>query len=221
MPYKKYPKRRVARRQRNYNVASQTALNALKALALARNLRGMLNVERKLKETDKTGTSISTSPSGADIITLVQGTSNNTREGDQIKVVSIYFRYVISMHASATDTSVRILLVQDKQCNGTAVSWADVLSSATSPDSLVAFNNLDNKYRFNILYDRVHQMSINGRRNIYGKFYKKCAIKVRYSSNLGTVADINTNNLAILWVSDEASNTPAMELISRVRYVDN
>ena len=85
-----------------------------------------------------------------------------------------------------------------------------------------SFLNLDNKFRFNILANRVHKLSnTTGTDLISGKIWKKLGTKIRYESTGNGILDLNSKSLAIVFISDEATNTPTLHMVSRLRYVDN
>lgn len=218
MPQYKKKKKGYGYHLRNLNTVASTSLLALRTAKLA---QSMLNVEYKVKDNQQNAVAVASGGVGADLINLAQGTSNSTREADSIKVTSVFLNYYISMNGSATDTTVRVLLVQDKQPNGAGSTLAGILEFPSITENIVSPLNLAGKYRFRVLYDKIHRMSINGNRTVGGKKYKKLQMKVRYDGNAGTIADITTNSLALWIMSDEATNTPLIESSVRVRYVDN
>ncbi len=109
----------------------------------------------------------------------------------------------------------------DHQPNGAIATIADILATTTAQLNISSPLNLENKYRFKILYDRIHQVSISGRQNAHGNFYKKVNFPIRYGGNSGGIADLRTNSVGILMISNEATNDPVVTSFFRMRYIDN
>jgi len=110
--YKKYRKRHMAKRKgKPYWNYTQWAMQ------LALFTKCMLNVE--FKHVIGTGTSqaIPTTGIRSLIVNLVEGITDNTRVGAQIKVMSIQLNYILNMSPSATTTLIRIMVVADRQTN--------------------------------------------------------------------------------------------------------
>ncbi len=145
------------------------------------------------------------------MLLIDQGAGESQRIGRKIKVTSLSVRFTLLLPntATTTDTSdvVRLIIVQDKQCNGAATAWLDVFES-TGWD---AYRNLANVGRFNILMDKrvtiMGSMSGNGTTSRMGQasrtwnFHKKLNIKVEYDAATGNIADLKSNNLQFLFQS--------------------
>jgi hypothetical protein len=220
MPYKKsYSKKS---RYSKYSKYGNTAYTVSKrALQIALMTKKLLNVEYKIIDTQLSLAAISTTANILQLTNIAQGTSDITREGNQIKISSIQFKYYMEINASTTATALRFILVQDKQTNGAIYTPGDLLEDASPTDVIVSPNNLGNKFRFRILYNKVHTLSQNGSRMQYKEFYKKVELPIRYDGNAGTIADVNTNSLSMFIVSDEATNTPIIDMFVRLRFIDN
>ncbi len=195
--------------------------DAQRALAMAKYLKGIVNVEYKIMNTQNTGTAITVTPIITAITNLQQGDTNTTRDGSNVKVVSLYWRYILLQHASATSTFVRCMVVVDKQTNETIFEIGDLLSDVTAGDGIVSPRQLDHMARFSVLYDKVHALSATGQTNSYHNFYKKMQLKLRYDANAGTIADLTMSSIALVFISNEATNTPTITSFVRCRFVDN
>lgn len=179
------------------------------------------------------------------VITLlhlpVLGSDYNQRVGRKTLVKSIYIRGRVLTEASnqvigtavlTTSLQARMILLVDKQPNGAAPAVTDVLVTAEPASQL----NLNNRDRFSILKDKqwsfdpysyttasgVASMS----RQIYSlKCYKKCNVETIFNStNGGTIADINSGAIYLMWIGSGAAgtNTDCNAYISaRCRYLDN
>lgn len=217
MPYKK----KSSKYDRYNKRVSSGLTTAYKALKVAKLTRDMLNVEYKVKNNQVTGAAMSTTAVLNTIVATAQGTSDTTREGNQIKVTAINFKYYGQQSSSATVSAARVMIVLDKQCNGALPTINDILFDSTVDDAIVSPNNLVNKYRFKTLYNKVHLMSSSGNRMFKGQFNKKCNIPIRYSGSTSGVGTISSNNIIVIYFSDEGADRPAITYSCRVRYVDN
>lgn len=195
--------------------------DAGKALAIARSVKAMVNVEYKFHDVKVTSAAQATSPTPIQLVNIAIGDSGSQRDGNQLKAVGIYLKYLWTIDASATNTQVRVLLVHDKQTNGAIFTGADVLADVSAIDNIISPYNLDNKYRFRILYDRVHQMNNGGNQSVTAKKFIKLNEKLRYDNAAAAISSLTSSSYSLLIMSSESSNYPLITLHSRLRFVDN
>jgi len=157
---------------------------------------------------------------------LAQGTSQSTRIGAKINIVSVHLRGAVRWdnHAVDNGSMARLILMIDTQANGDVPAPTQVLSN--NPISVYDFNNLTNTPRFRVLKDWYLTAPLgvwNGATLIFPrtkiKFNKKVEIPVMYSSNTGAIAEVRTNNLILLQYTNGA-DLAHIDLLSRIRYVD-
>lgn len=173
------------------------------------------------------------------LLTIPSGAGENLRTGRKINIKSIALRMVFGYHGDLSsgipvdDDVVRVLLVQDRQANGTAPVLSDVLETATQPD-VFAFNNLSNKNRFRILMDKTHDLHYTaaGSETSTGtnfafagpqksfSFYKKCNIPIEYSGPTGALGEIRSNNLLLVVIRNETQAALFFTWNWRVRFTD-
>lgn len=165
---------------------------------------------------------------------IAQGITESQRIGRKCTLKSINFRYQVNLpekndvaSANAGD-NVRVILYQDRQCNGAAIATTDLLESGTNYQS---FNNLANSGRFRVLMDRTHTinyqtMTADALNNFEHarvvsshSWYKSCSIPIEFSSTTGAISEITCNNIGVLVVSSDG----VAEFIGnmRVRFSDN
>ncbi len=217
MPYK----RKYSKRPGYAACGKMVYGDAKKALNVALSVKRLINVERKFLDHVGTATAVSTTPVVINLHNMVQGITENTRTGNQIKCLRVECSYFGTIHASAVQSQLRILLIKDKQINSASYTAGDVLLDVTANDAIVSPINLDNKYRFVIYYDRVHTLSDSGNKTFHNKFSCDFNLKVRYDGNAGTVADLSSSGLSLLFFSNEATNAIAFTRSFRMYYVDN
>lgn len=193
--------------------------------------------QQELKHEDVIQTAVEAPDTG--VITLLNGvasgTSNETRIGDDIHATSIQFRAV---YASQTDNIVsnvvRHIIFWDQQPNGVIATMGDLLDISFITRPTEAPYNEDFQKRFKILYDRVHVITpqvplvvtagvttASLRVKKYARMKRKLSRTVKYDGDTSGIADIQTNSLCSLVVSDTAAGTcPEVSAGYRFYYKD-
>lgn len=160
---------------------------------------------------------------------MIRGDDYTERIGRKIQVSSLYIRGYIR-HENAVPGVInaqlwRLIVFSDSQPNGTAPGVTDVLMTANPSAQL----NPNNRDRFKILKDK--QWTSDGANNqTIGnhafpiKLFKQLNLQTIFNgTNAGTIADINTGALFMLWIGSEAAGalTDGNAIVSvRIRYVD-
>lgn len=169
------------------------------------------------------------------LILIGQGVTESTRIGRKAVIRSIGWRGQLELIAQSTvglPNSVRVMLIQDKQCNGAAplvATTAGVLASA----NYQSFNNLANKGRFKVLMDKTYAMNVIGsagdgtsndaaavERNF--TFFKKCNIPIEYSGTASpaVITEVRTNNIFGLLIAGDAGANIKLDSKFRFRFAD-
>ncbi len=169
------------------------------------------------------------------LVLIGQSVTESTRIGRKAVVRSIGWRARLSMPGAAdlaSEQTVRMMIIKDGQCNGAAPAvstTAGVLSSA----NYQSFNNLANKGRFQILFDKVFTFNIQGsagngtandsaivQRNF--TFFKKCNIPIEYSgvANPSVITEVRTNNIFGLMITATSASTVSLDSKLRFRFSD-
>lgn len=138
--------------------------------------------------------------------TIQLGTGDTSRIGNNVRVQRM--RITGQFSDSATG-KYRVIVAIDKQCNGAACTAADILSSVSvngpyNHDTVVGWGGS----RFTILKDTKGEINLQVAATAVVKqwsFYRKSPVIVRYSGNAGTVSDVVSNNLVLLFVSDNST----------------
>lgn len=200
------------------------AMAGVRALKMASGIRRMLNVEYKDLVHNDGGVPITPSTTG-DIraiggININSGTGSNQRTGRSVKLTSWYARFFINFNSAAASTNLRIMLVKDNQVNQALPAISDVLEDV----SVLGLMNRDNGKRFKVLFDKTYSansfITSQQERRHFTK-YKKLNMHVKYDGTGGGIADITDNELYLICISDEVTNTPSIFYRARVKYVDN
>lgn len=134
-------------------------------------------------------------------------------------MIGVNLNYFLLVNATTPRTSVRIMLVIDKQTNGAIYANTDLLEDVTVNDNIVSPRNLDNKHRFQILYDRTHMLSLSTPTVVVKKYIKKDLL-LRYDASTPSIADLTQSSLSLVQFGNDV-NEPTIQSFLRVRFVDN
>lgn len=209
-----YRKKGTMTRYKRKDNFTATADFARQGYYLAKRLARVVNVEVKNHDVV---TSLGVPATGIvhDLSVIAAGTTNNTRDGSGIKVMSLNLRGHIQIHASSVASSFRIILFRGKNENEIAPTVSTVLQAA----DVNSFKNEDNKFQTKILIDQTIQVgSQTSSRRKHVRFNEKLFGHINYSA---ATTDIESGGVYLLLISTEASNTPTFAYTSRLTYVDN
>ncbi len=219
-----YQKRYKKKNYGKYKYKKYLTLDkASKALAVAYSIKKLMNVEFKFHDVQLMAQAITNTPIITQLTNIPQGDTDTSRDGAQVKLTRHLLRYTISSNALATDGHiVRCMIIHDKQTNGAIYSDSDLLQDVSNLNNLTSPLNLDNKYRFRVLYDKVHTLvttASNGQ--IYKAYINDMDLRLRFESSTPSIADLNSSSLSFIMMASNPNNSPSITLFSRVRYVDN
>ncbi len=221
MPYKKNYKKKKSARSTYLSCGKMVYSDARKALAMAQGLKRLVNVEVKNFDVQQSIVALTLVPVIIQLSNIPQGDTTITRDGAQCKVLSLELNVLCTRHSSSVSTSIRLMLVCDKQTNQAIYVNSDLLADVTSTDAIVSPLNLDNKFRFNVLWDHVFPLGAGGNgAMIIRKVFRMNKI-LRFDGNTPSIADLTSNSLSLVQVASETTNTPNITMFSRLRFVDN
>lgn len=215
MAYRRGSRRRSYRPRRQHSSGWMGI--AKKAFRMAKYVRSLVNVEYKNIDFGSTAAISSTATYSDAITDVAQGDDQTNRSGRTIKLTSIEVRHGLAIHASATQSAVRIIFGIDHDPTGVTATAGDLISDTASINSLRTITA--SQGRFTVLLDRIYDMSNAGTRNINYKWFHKLGHHNFYN---GTAAASNgKGRLFMLLISNEATNTVAQDLKIRVKFIDN
>lgn len=218
MPYRNYKKKYT---RPGYKSCGKMVFgDAKKALAIASSLKRLVNVEIKNFDVQQTAIGVANVPVIVQLSNIPQGDTTITRDGAQCKVLSLELSLRIVLNTSAVATVVRFLLVCDKQTNQAIYLNTDLMEDISANDALVSPYNLDNKYRFQVLWDRTFVLSSATGNRTFKRIFRMNKL-LRFDGSTPSIADLTSNSYSLVQFSNEATNTPAVTMFSRLRYVDN
>jgi len=159
---------------------------------------------------------------GTSLCMIPQGTTQNDRIGNKIRLKNIRVHGFISLGATAvTGNRVRIMLVRDSQANGSMPAVADVMQQ-TNIDSFI---NMDNTTRFKIIKDRFIDLNPgNGDSGATSivliknfKMNHKAFQRIDYSSTTGAISELKSYNYFIL-VFSQTNQTGSFNFWTRTTF---
>ncbi len=214
MPYRRR-RRRFGRKKSWYNRKYSVRQLASKAWSTARYLKGIVNAEKKHSIiSDSSG--IDTSGTVTLLSSFAQGDDISARSGNSVKLRSIFTRFSVSQHASATETVVRIIMVQDKQ---QVTDAAPIVANVLNTVDVLSGLALGLLGRFKVLYDRSLTLSSAGRTAYAFKVFKHMNHHLRWNGSANT--DVQKGHIYMILLSDEATNTPTVAFNARCSVYDN
>lgn len=214
-------RRRYVRRKKSsgfFGTASKALATAGTALALARGIKSLMNVEYKHHDRNITATNITDTSQVACLNLIAQGDDEINRNGNSIKAIKLNARYRITF-TSGSDTTqyVRVMFFQDMHSEGDTPVGTDVLDS----DDVMDYLNPDNTDRYKILYDRTHGLTAE-KGGIVVKKNFKMNCKLEYIGASGIASHLGGGAIWMLWIgTQDTSNYPIIDAKTRLRYIDN
>lgn len=224
-----YKKGLASRWARSRLPGAGVAKVASKALYIASKTARLLNVEKKYIDRTYQTTFDSAVYSMTLLNGLEQGDGGSQRDGDQAKFLSLQWKgRILNRHGTDVQT-YRMIIFQDRQADGTAPNISELLEYGGTADVPYSGIRMDNKMRFKILHDEFYTLnptSLSGQSHVT-KGYKHLGkkgqgLRVRYGGATASVADLNSNPIYVVIVSNQVSGQSSRaDIIFRLRYVDN
>lgn len=181
---------------------------------------GMLNAELKHADTYITAGSVPVTGNVVSLVSTSQGTTDNTRDGNALRVKSFNINALYNFNplTAQQGQTVRWALVHDTRVQvGTTAVLSDIYSVA-SGNAIVGMKNIDNQWkRFRILRSGKFTLDPNNIPERLVKCFHKISLPVRYDDSNQL---IQNDILFVTW-SDSSTNSPTLDLMSRMRFYDN
>jgi len=157
-----------------------------------------------------------------------QGTNDQQRIGNKITIRNI------NIHAYANNDdallgvpqggNLRVIVYLDKQCNGATPLITDILKTA----SIESFRNMDNVDRFVFLKEKYVYVPIMTANAAHTDTTPhkwtvsvSCNIPIHFNSNTGAIAEIRSNNIGLLYITDVVGVNAAADGVCRVKFLDD
>lgn len=193
---------------RKYNAIDM----AEKALSTANYVKGLVNVERKYFDSS-VSTAISTTATLTHLSPLSQGDGASSRDGNSVRIKSLFARDNLAINPSATTSFVRLIYFIWKDDDAPVAG--DLLLTGVYDSQL----NIEKSDKYRVLRDRMISFDNVGKKSVALKTYIKLNHHVKFDGTTGS--DYESGTVWVLAVSNEATNTLSRSSNQRIRYIDN
>lgn len=188
---------------------------AKRAMKTALYVKSLINVEKKAYDLSAQTPVTSSTGSITNLAPITQDDTITGRDGNTIKLKSVYFKAVLLRHDSSTSTYFRMCIFIDRANNdNTTPTITDILDTSSYLSAL----NLNNRKRFLVLFDKLVTLDSLTKKTKAFNIYKKLDFKTVFADNS---AIPSSNGLYLLCLSSESSYAPSLVFTSRVRFLDN
>lgn len=225
MPYgKRYyrGKKKVYRGRRRANTRGKVyGAAAYQLYKDVQKLKNMINVEYKFHDYSSTNDLTST-PVINPINFVNEGDTDQTHDGSMFRIKSVQINATARLQTSTTTPvfyRLALVLDTDAASSTTAPTYSDIYDS--SGEAVSQFRNLDNRSRFIILKQWDRQLNPQGKETDIIRFYRRVDLKTQI---VGTASEANLrkNGLYLVMVSSSgAAGEMGLNIVSRIRYIDN
>lgn len=168
-------------------------------------------------------------PAIESLVLIPEGNGGEQRSGRKVFIKSIQLTITVksvSFTASSPNfrDQIKVILVQDTQCNKATINWNDLMVGGTS-----GYINLNNRERFRVLkswlmpYPPCPQwngtnITSLGQQKIL-TYYSKVNIPVIIDAEIPSIGNVFSNNIILMAAADTASRFE-MDVRARLRFVD-
>lgn len=170
-------------------------------------------------DTELNNDSVGTTPTVHDVGTVAQGDDRENRKGDEIRIKSVFGRFLIYQSASAASTQtdfIRIMVLFDNQANGAKPAYTDVVEN----NNVMAYRTMGKSTRFHVIYNKLITLDPSNRSKIVSFYKKNLNQLVQYTGSSGAITDISKGSLILIAWSNQASLTPTINSNIRFRFTD-
>ena len=200
---------------------------------------GLGLTERKVIDINTTSYAIESTGTQLQLLNgCVPGSQNYNRIGRKIFMRSLQIRGDVSLTDTTAGKGVvcRMVIVYDKQSNGSAPTWANIMTSqniaGTTASDCFAMVNLDNRDRFVIIRDQLYipgeidatagQSYAIGPGVIILNEYIPLKLETLYNGgSAGTIGDITSGSLYAFWIANAANASGVTAHVAfRIRFED-
>ncbi len=211
------PPRRRARR-RKYPQQSGYLDTAAKALTVAYAVRKLINVEYQ-----SLNVTLTSDPSSSGAVVnftgVGQGDDRSNRQGNKIRAKYLKVSGIVRLHASATASNVRMMIVRDNNGSTTQPAITDLFGSvANFQNGMNKIGDPQTNSRFSILWDKKIVVNTNSP-NKYFEWSSSLDHHIFYSGTAPT--DEGKGNCYLFIASNEATNDPIVSASSMFKFIDN
>nr|QXP07773.1 MAG: putative capsid protein [Arizlama virus] len=166
---------------------------------------------------------------GYTVLNVVQqGAAVYNRVGTRVNFKSLQLRLMLSGQTAATVNAIlRVVMVYDRQTNGAAPAIATIFSDLSAAGgATTTFHSglaIANRSRFQVIRDEMVPMSFGGDSVKHYKTYAKGMWPTEYSANNGTIGDVATGAIYLIYsatIAGAAAGLSVSQIACRLRFYD-
>lgn len=214
MAYRKTYRKKATKKPMRYKAADV----AFKAYKMAKGIKRLINVEKKIFEVDSAAISVGTTFTVTNLLNPAEGLTSITRTGLSIKPLNLQFRGILYNNGASIFNFFRIIIFRYRGEHGTAPVGADILATSNM-DSIY---NWPGRKKYHILWDHTYPFGsgTTDRQNIV-MFNKRIRLTGHtvFTTDAGTA--IEDGGLYVLYVATDNTNKAVVDYFSRVQFTDN
>lgn len=189
------------------------------ALNTALKVKKLLNVEFKRHDIPPTNASVdNTSGQIISLNHMAQGTTAKSRNGNSIRARGLALRYIVEKSSAAGVTGIRVMLILDKSPNSTKATLTEIFENTNVLGQVPAD---ETKYRFKVLFDETHMLDNEHIQGTFRSVYRSMNHVVKYDGADATENGMNQNQLLLVAISNQPTNTPNIDYSTRFTFIDN
>lgn len=159
---------------------------------------------------------------------IPQGDTQSTRDGRRVWLKSIHLKFTVTPGTLTSDVrnKFRWILYMDTQCNGAAITGAQLLQNFT----VNGYRNIENTQRIKVIKDvsftipilsTLEDASVRQNERLV-RYNKTCNIPIDWDStaSTGSLATTRSNCIGLIYVATSAADTMDVVGESRVRFTE-
>ncbi len=199
-----------------YKKRYKYADKAAQALAIAKRIKRLINVEIKFFDTvDSTGVTVSKTGQIFNLTLVPEGLDLNQRGGSSLKTMWLHSRMTLTGQSAGVADKVRFILFRAKNENGVAQTIANYLEivDVNSP------KDWDNRFHTKTLIDKTITIDNATDKIIHSlEWHEKLFGHVTYTGSTTTIED---GGLYLIVIGDRVATLPTFKYYHRLTYTDN
>jgi len=219
---KKRFRRKTTNARRMMGHTGRNYLNTFRSVMKWANLaRNMINCEKKYRDVAVNSNPTSVATLSVLLNGLAEGDDTQNRNGRSVLADSLHLRWTSKLGNAATNTMLKFVIVCDKKPDITApTSWSQVYGANEINGQIDKQNEGS---RFVILKQHMVRLNDGTGRSASGDIYLSLkGIHVKYDGTASTtISDLESNAIYIIAISDEPTNAPIFNFVSRFSFYDN
>jgi len=150
---------------------------------------------------------------------LTQGDGATHRDGNSVRLKSLYFQMEFERNATATKpgTRFRIMIIKSTYNNNVLPALSDILAQSSNFMSPL---NIDETAGFRVLKDQHFTVTVD-KPMLSSRFRINLNHHAKYIGTSDAVSDATSGHLFLMAFVGDSANADYFQYNSRIRYVDN